>query len=66
MAAEAEDIILYSCTHWPPDGQPTPPAENLEDFLNRESRAGKTLAFIMPSYDGRHVTLVFTSPLVYL
>jgi hypothetical protein len=41
-----------------------PGSESLEDFLNGESWAGKTLAFVMPSIDGRHVTLIFTSPLV--
>jgi hypothetical protein len=60
------DIILYTCAHWPPDDPDWQPgSENLEDFLNGESRAGRTLAFILPSIDGRHVTLIFTSPLVY-
>ena len=60
------DIILYACTHWPPDDPSwRPGSESLEDFLNSESRAGKTLGLIMPAIDRRHVTLIFTSPPVY-
>ena len=59
------DIILYTCAHLPPeDPSWRPGSESLEDVLNGESRAGKTLAFVMPSFGGRDVTLIFTSPLV--
>lgn len=44
------DIILYTCAHLPPeDPSWRPGSESLEDVLNGESRAGKTLAFVMPS-----------------
>ena len=36
------DIILYTCTHWPPADPPREPGpESLEDFLNTEAAPGR-------------------------
>ena len=59
--AKAKSRIFYTCVDWPqfpwhygPDNN----QESLEDFLNKKSREGMTLAFV-------GVTLIFTSSFVY-
>jgi hypothetical protein len=55
------DRIFYTCVEWPRAGRHE--HESLEEYLNKKSREGMTLAFVLPRFEG--CTLIFTSSFVY-